>query len=83
MMLLGKTGRSYYQCDFTEEEHQKLRQVLGGGKGKFILSYDDHRAVRDLYRGFNVQETGKANYSMNSRPGNTPRQRLELITTNS
>jgi DNA adenine methylase len=82
MMLLGKAGRSYYQCEFTEEDHRRLREVLGGVKGRFILSYDDHPAVRDLYRGFNVQEAGKVNYSMNCRPGSTPRHRPEVLVTN-
>ncbi len=81
-MLLGKRGRAYYQCGFEEQDHGRLRDVLSGIKGMFILSYDDSPLVRTLYRGFNIREAGGVNYPMNNRPGTPPRFRPEVIITN-
>jgi site-specific DNA-adenine methylase len=58
-MLLDKKGRSYYQCDFTEEDHRRLRDMLKGIKGKFILAYDDHPFVKKLYKGFRMKRVDK------------------------
>lgn len=83
-MLLEKRpgSRSYYQYTFTQEDHVKLRDILKGISGKFILSYDNHSLIRKLYRGFNVKKTEPVRYSMNNRV-NTPLRRVsELIITN-
>lgn len=45
-MLLKKPGRGYYQCDFTADDHVRLRDTLKGISGKFILSYDDDPEIR-------------------------------------
>ena len=44
----------YYQNTFTEEDHVQLRDCLLNIKGKFILSYNDDKFIRDLYKGFNI-----------------------------
>ncbi len=81
-MLLEKSGRSYYQCTFSPEEHRRLRDILKGIEGKFILSYDDHPEILKLYRKFNVIKTDPVRYSINNRR-NTPIRRVsELIITN-
>jgi DNA adenine methylase len=81
-MLLEKSGRSYYQCDFTEEDHTRLRDSLAAIKGKFILSYDDHPLVRKLYKGFRIHKAGDVHYSLNKRPGTSPRSKPEVLVTN-
>jgi DNA adenine methylase len=82
-MLLDRKGRSYYQCEFTREDHKKLRDVIRGVAGKVILSYDDHPEVRSLYRrGFNITETSKVRYSINNKRGAKKRAAGELIITN-
>jgi hypothetical protein len=42
-------------------------------KGRLIMSCDDHPLVGGLYKDFNIQEVVKVHYSMNRRPGSTPR----------
>jgi DNA adenine methylase len=81
-MLIDKKGKSYYQCDFTVEDHKRLREMLKGISGKVILSYDDHPEIRRLYKGFKVRETSPVLYSMNNRPGATKKMVGELIITN-
>ena len=81
-MLLERKGRSYYQCTFDREDHTRLRDVLKGIEGKFILSYDDNQEIRKLYRRFNIMETSPVLYSMNNRRNAPARKVRELIITN-
>lgn len=81
-MLLDRKGRSYYQCTFEEADHVRLRDMLKGIEGKFILSYDDHEAVRKLYKRFNVIETGPVHYCMNNRRDAPARKVSELLIAN-
>lgn len=83
-MLLDKRpgSRCYYQCTFTQEDHRKLRDILKSISGKFILSYDNHTFIRQMYKGFNIKKTDPVTYSMNNRR-NVPARRVnELIITN-
>lgn len=43
-----------YYGGFYHEDHQKLRDILGEIKGKFLLSYNDCEYIRDLYKGFYI-----------------------------
>lgn len=81
-MLLGKTGRAYYQHEFTAQDHERLRDVLKGIDAKFILSYDDHPQIRKLYKRFNVRATAPVLYSTNNRPGVTAKRATEVLITN-
>jgi len=81
-MLIEREGGSYYQCTFSKEDHERLRDILRAIFGKVILSYDDHPEIRRLYRGFNIKETNPVHYCINNRR-NTPARRVgELIITN-
>ncbi|MDE6679343.1 MAG: DNA adenine methylase, partial [Ruminococcus sp.] len=41
---------NYYDAVFTENDHERLKSVLGGIKGRFILSYNDDAYIRQLYK---------------------------------
>lgn len=43
-----------YAVDFGWDDHVRLRDTLSGIKGKFLLSYNDCPAVRELYEGFSL-----------------------------
>ncbi|MCD7812154.1 MAG: DNA adenine methylase [Ruminococcus sp.] len=45
----------YYDAGFTLEDHLRLKTVLEGVKGKFILSYNDDEFIRDLYKDFHIE----------------------------
>lgn len=81
-MLLKKSGKGYYQCAFTEEDHLRLRDMLKQITGKVILSYDDNPIIRKLYRGFKVIETKPVLYSINNRLHAKVRFMQELLITN-
>jgi len=46
----------YYGGDFAAADHERLREVLGGRAGRWLVSYNDCPEVRALYRGHNVEE---------------------------
>lgn len=52
-------AEKYYNnamVDFRRDDHTRLKDILSGIKGKFILSYYDHEHVRELYAGYRVLE---------------------------
>ena len=46
----------YYQNRFMAEDHVRLKETLDKIKGKFVLSYNDCKYIRDLYRNYKVIE---------------------------
>lgn len=59
----------YYGCEadygkglFSRADFGKLRAILDGLKGKFILSLNDRKEVRELYKGFEM-EVVKTSYT--------------------
>ena len=68
---------------FTKEDHAVLAGILKNIKGKFLLSYYDEPAIRELYSGFYFQEFKKfkASYfkstGFNKRPST-----VELLISN-
>lgn len=45
----------YYAAGFSEEDHIRLKNVLKGIKGKFILSYNDDEFIRELYKEYTIE----------------------------
>jgi len=54
-------AEDYYDVMFTRADHERLREILGGIKGKFVLSYNDCEFVRNLYSEFNIIEVSRCN----------------------
>ena len=80
--MLTEMAGTYYKHELTPQMHVQLRDVLKGIRGRFILSYDDHPAVRALYKGFKVRETDPIHYSLNNRPEMPGRYKKELLIAN-
>ncbi len=53
-------AEKYYPDRFNPEDHKRLRECLGGIKGKFVLSYNDCPRIRDLYEGYTLVEVERA-----------------------
>lgn len=51
----------YYSGEFGEADHIALRDILKCIKGKFLLSYNDHPYIRELYKGFEIEEVERYN----------------------
>lgn len=74
-------AEKYYDVDFGEDEHRKLREILGGLKGKFILSYNDDQFIRELYRDFTIESLSRQS-NLNSRFLDEDHKYRELLIRN-
>lgn len=85
-------NNSFFFCDppyYTQEDfyskngldsfnkHNELKQLLSGIEGKFLLTYNDHEFIRDLYKDFNIHTT-KTRYTLSGKFTDT----TNLIITN-
>lgn len=52
---------SKYEVIFTKEDHVRLKNVLAGIQGKFLLSYNDCEFIRDLYKDFYIESCTRQN----------------------
>lgn len=41
--------------EFLADDHMRLKEVLAGIKGKFILSYNDDSFIKELYKNYNIE----------------------------
>ncbi|MEW8973490.1 MAG: DNA adenine methylase [Tissierellaceae bacterium] len=69
-----------YQDKFGKEEHILLRDRLSSLKGKFLLTINDHKEVRQWYKDFNRKEV-EVGYSV-GKEKSSRRKYKELIITN-
>lgn len=44
----------FYNAVFTEADHERLKDILSGIKGRFVLSYNDDEYIHELYRDFEI-----------------------------
>lgn len=58
-----RTEKMYDTSDFAfyKERHKKLRDILAGIKGKFLLSYNEDVFIRELYQDFIIEEVSRNN----------------------
>ena len=76
------TGCGYEVISTKDFDHERLRDVLGKIKGRFLLSYDDSPKIRELYKGYNIIAIERLN-GINNREG-TKRNKMfkELLIAN-
>lgn len=69
----------HYQAAFADADHQRLRDVLQGVKGKWVLSYNDDDYIRNLYKDYRIEGIERNN----TLPGDSnSRKYKELIIRN-
>lgn len=73
-------AESVYDSSFGEQDHQKLRDLLGHIKSKFILSYNDTPVIRELYKQFSILAVDRGNSLANKV--DSGRRYRELIIKN-
>jgi DNA adenine methylase len=47
---------SGYRYNLKYEDYERLREVLNTVEGKFLMSINDHEAMREVYRDFTIEE---------------------------
>ena len=75
-----KTEKYYTAYEFTTEDHKRLKSILNGIKGRFILSYNDCEFIRDLYKDYSVIYVDRLN--LLSANTNNQQRFKEIIITN-
>jgi len=71
-----------YRFNFEREDSAKLAEVLGRLKGKLLMSLNDHKEVRRIFKGFRIQVVPTKYSSMNARRKGRNAQRRELLIRN-
>ena len=74
-------GIKKYRFNFQHEDFSRLAELLGWLKGKFLMSLNDHKEVRRIFREFRVQPV-PVRYSCMREPGSRGRTRGELLIRN-
>ena len=55
------TTKKYYDVQFTEDDHLRLKNALDHIKGKFVLSYNDDEFIRELYKDYTIINVSRQN----------------------
>lgn len=80
------TKKKYYEFNFTEEQHTELRDILLGANYKWVLSYDIHPLITELYsnqKGVHIHQSEEFfNSSVNQRAVGKAVFQSEYIITN-
>ena len=71
----------YYSAEFSLEDHVRLTDTLRNIKGKFLLSYNDCEEIRELYKGFSVENIERQ-HNLVSRYADKDKKYQELIIKN-
>ena len=71
-----------YRFNFKEEDFGTLAEVLAGIKGKFLMSINDHKEVRRIFKAFRIQTVATKYSAMNARHTGRSKQRRELLIRN-
>lgn len=53
-------AEKYYPDRFLPEDHERLRNILSNIRGRFLLSYNDCREIRNLYDGYKILEIDRS-----------------------
>ena len=53
-------GQGLYRNYYEHNDHVEIMNSLKGAKFRWVVSYDDNKSIRDIYKGFRVE-----NYSLN------------------
>lgn len=70
-----------YKIRFTFDDHKRLAAVLKSIRGKFLLSINNHKSIRDLYKGLPLLKV-KVRYSISRDKSPKARDRTELLIAN-
>ena len=75
---------SYYKNTggFGKKEHELLAAALGQIKGKFLLSYNDCKLVRELYKDFKIVSSKEIEYTLGKNVHGKSKKVSEVFITN-
>ncbi len=65
--VLAWLGEKFCRHEFKPESYKALRNRLSDIEGKFMLSYDESKDIRKLYKGFEIRSTAPVHYFGNKK----------------
>jgi DNA adenine methylase len=75
-------GIKAYRFNFEPKDFERLAEVLAGLKGKFLMSINEHKVVRRIFRAFRIGTVATKYSSMNGRHWTRGRTARELLIRN-
>jgi len=69
----------YYKVNFPKEDHDRLFRCLKDIQGRFLLSYNANEYIREIYKGFEIEEISRV-HNMLARYNNGNRYQELLIS---
>jgi DNA adenine methylase len=72
-------GEGHYSSDVDPRD---VAKALRGIRGKFLLSYNDHPLIRELFRGYRIEEVGTAYEMGKAERGGALAPKTELLIMN-
>ena len=75
---------SYYKNKktFDRDDHVRLFETLKNIKGKFLVSYNNHPFVRELYKDYKIVLTNEIRYTLGSNIGKDKKEVREVFVMN-
>ncbi|WP_417327685.1 DNA adenine methylase [Halarcobacter sp.] len=75
---------SYYKNTggFDIKEHRLLSEKLKNIEGRFLISYNDHKVVRELYKDFNILLSKEIDYTLGKNMHKKHKKVREIYITN-
>ena len=70
-----------YRFNFEPKDFDEMAVVLAGIKGRFVMSLNDHKAVRRIFKNFRIQPVS-LRYSCMRKPSSRGRERREVLICN-
>ncbi|MGL1932168.1 MAG: DNA adenine methylase [Desulfotalea sp.] len=70
-----------YKNDFEEQDFLDLAEILKNIKGKFLLTINDTPEIRQIFKGFNVEEV-ELKYTIYPGAKSRQKKRIELLISN-
>jgi len=67
---------------FGIKEHTLLASSLKDSSAKFLVSYNDHELIRELYKDFNIKETKEIEYTLGKNAHGVAKKVREIYITN-
>jgi len=67
---------------FGIEEHIALRDSLVEAKGKFLVSYNDHPFIRDLYKDYRIKQSKEIDYTLGANVHERKKKVSEIYIMN-
>ena len=74
-------GTKDYHHNMVDKDYVELAGVLKNVKGRFILSLGDHKRVREIFKGFKLEEV-TTRYTKGKTKESREKPRAELLITN-